>query len=339
MSTGEWITKWLDLYVTPRVRASTQNLYYGIMRRYAIPELGRIPLSKLTEFDIQGVIFGPLRHKYRTATMFRVLMMAMMKKAVKCRLLRFNPAADLELPQRPAKKKFYKPSAEDWKSLIEYPKTPFYFWRWLLLTEYVTGARLGELLALKWEDLIITTDQNGHIIGGTLHIQHALYSGMKKDADGHAPLYRGGTKTPQGNRTLALPIDYCYEIQHYRKVQLQQRLLSPTWQDNGFIFTKIDGSPVTPNRVSSFFMWLRKKLGIKTTFHMLRHDMASRMKNSSHFDLKDIQNQLGHASIKITMDFYTHIDEETQQSKVSQWLEEDISNLLTTNQNTNQKQS
>nr|WP_255448728.1 tyrosine-type recombinase/integrase [Selenomonas sp. mPRGC5] len=109
--------------------------------------------------------------------------------------------------------------------------------------------------------------------------------------------------------------------------------------DNGFIFTKIDGSPVTPNRVSSFFMWLRKKLGIKTTFHMLRHDMASRMKNSSYFDLKDIQNQLGHASIKITMDFYTHIDEETQQSKVSQWLEEDISGLINPEQNPKANQS
>ncbi|WP_074515444.1 site-specific integrase [Selenomonas sp. WCT3] len=339
MTTGQWINKWLDLYVTPRVRASTQNLYYGIMRRYAIPELGMIPLSKLTEFDIQAVLFGPLRQKYRTACIFRVLMMAMMKKAVKCRLIRFSPAADLELPPKTPKKKFYKPSAEDWKTLIEYPKTPFYFWRWLLLTEYVTGARLGELLALKWEDLNIQTDQNGHIKGGTLHIQHALYSGMKKDENGRPPLYRGGTKTPQGNRILPLPVDYCYEIQHYRKVQLEHRMLSPDWQENGFLFTAANGSPLPPNKVSVFFLWLRKKLGIKSTFHMLRHDMASRMKNSSQFDLKDIQNQLGHASIKITMDIYTHIDEEAQQTKVSQWLEEDISNLMTPQEKTKAKHS
>jgi len=162
--------------------------------------------------------------------------------------------------------------------IMEYPKTPFYFWRWLLLTEYVTGARLGELLALKWEDLTITTDQKGHITGGPLYIQHALYQGRKKDADSPPPLYRGGTKPQQGNRILPLPIDYCYEIQHYRKVQLQQRMLVPNWQENGFLFTKPDGSPVVPNRISNYFMWLRKKLGIQTTFHMLRHDMASRMK-------------------------------------------------------------
>lgn len=223
--------------------------------------------------------------------------------------------------------------------IMEYPKRPFYFWRWLLLTEYVTGARLGELLALKWEDLTITTGQKGHITGGTLHIQHALYSGMKKDENGRPPLYRGGTKTPQGNRVLPLPVDYCYEIQHYRKVQLKHRLLVPDWQENGFLFTAANGSPLPPNKVSVFFLWLRKKLGIKSTFHMLRHDMASRMKNSSQFDLKDIQNQLGHASIKITMDIYTHIDEEAQQAKVSQWLEEDLSDIMAPAKEAHQKRS
>ena len=63
---------------------------------------------------------------------------------------------------------------------------------------------------------------------------------------------------------------------------------------------------------------------------MLRHDMASRMKNSSRFDMKDIQEQLGHSSINITMDIYTHIDEDTQQSKVSAWLEEGLTGLMGT---------
>lgn len=329
MTTGQWIETWLNLYIVPKVRASTFNLYYGLMHKYAIPRIGHILLSKLTELDIQAVIYGPLRNKYRSACMFRVLMMALLKKAVKARLIKYNPAVDLELPPKPPKKKFCKPSPEDWKTLIEYPKTPFYFWRWLILTEYVTGARLGELLALKWEDVnIIKDSRSGQITSGTLHIQRALYSGLKKDSDKNSPLFIGGTKTPQGNRVLPLPVDFCYELQHYHKVQLEHRMLVPDWQENGFIFTRIDGRPMRPNTVSCYFAWLRNKLGIKSTFHMLRHDMASRMKNSSHFDLKDIQAQLGHASIKITMDIYTHLDEETQQNKVGQWLEENLTNLL-----------
>ncbi|SFW23682.1 Phage integrase family protein [Selenomonas ruminantium] len=45
------------------------------------------------------------------------------------------------------------------------------------------------------------------------------------------------------------------------------------------------------------------------------------------FDLKDIQKQLGHSSIQITMDIYTHIDEE-QNQKVSGWLESGVNDLL-----------
>ena len=71
----------------------------------------------------------------------------------------------------------------------------------------------------------------------------------------------------------------------------------------------------------------RKKLGIATTFHMLRHDMASRMKGTGKFDLKDIQTQLGHSSIQITMDTYTHIDE-TQKEQISCWLESGIDEIL-----------
>lgn len=328
MTTADWIEKWLSVYVTPRVKASTQNLYYSILRKYAIPAIGKIPLSSLTEMDIQSIIFGPLQKKYRAAAIFRLLMSAMMKKAVKCRLLKYSPAADLELPKRPEKRKFVKPSPQDWKKLIEYQSDIFYCWRWIILTEYVTGARLAEILALRWEDIKITSDKN-KITGGTIHIRHALYTGMKKKGDSQTPLYLGSTKTAQGNRVLALPIYYCCEIQHYRNVQRLQQMLVPDWQESSFVFTKWNGAPIRPNNLSNYFLRIRRKLGIGSTFHMLRHDMASRMKNSSCFDLKDIQSQLGHSSINITMDIYTHIDEKVQQEKVGTWLEKGLTTLMT----------
>ena len=60
---------------------------------------------------------------------------------------------------------------------------------------------------------------------------------------------------------------------------------------------------------------------------MLRHDMASRMKASGQFDFKDIQEQLGHSTIQITMDIYTHINEE-KKTAVSNWLQEDMDNIV-----------
>lgn len=327
MTTGQWIEKWLEVYVAPRLRPNTERIYRSVLSNYALPTIGNIPLSKLTEIDIQGVIFGPLRDKYRTADIFRLLMGALMKKAVKCRLLKYSPAVDLELPKRPQKRGFAKPSPEDWKMLLEHKSKVYYCWRWIILTEYVTGARLSELLALRWEDLAITKSDNGKVTGGTIHIQHALSTGMKKEGK-TVPLLLGDTKTDQSNRVLPLPLYFCQEIQHYRKIQLEHRLLVPDWQEKGFIFTQWNGAPINPARFSNYFRRLRLKLAIGSTFHMLRHDMASRMKNSHSFDLKDIQNQLGHASIRITMDIYTHIDEEAQQEKVGIWLEEGLTELL-----------
>ncbi len=60
---------------------------------------------------------------------------------------------------------------------------------------------------------------------------------------------------------------------------------------------------------------------------MLRHDMASRMKASGQFDFKDIQEQLGHSTIQITMDIYTHINEE-KKAAVSNWLQDDMENIV-----------
>ena len=329
MTTEQWIEKWLAVYVTPRVRPYTRRLYCSILRNHAIPHLGSIPLAKLTEIDIQSVIYGPLRNKYPTANLFRILMGALMKKAVKCHLIKYSPAENLELPSRNKKRSFVRPAPEDWKKLLDYKSEALYCWKWIILTEYVTGARLGEILALKWEDINLIKDSSGRLTSGTLHIRHSLSIGMKESNSTPIPLYYGDTKTVQSNRVLPLPLYYCQEIQHYRKVQLEHRLLVPNWKESTFVFTRTDGAPIRPNYFSQYFRRIRLQLGLGSTFHMLRHDMASRMKDSDCFDLKDIQTQLGHSSIKITMDIYTHLDDKAQQEKVGNWLEDGLTNLLT----------
>ena len=289
--------------------------------------MGSIRLDNLTDIDLQTVIFGRLKDHYRTAENFRTMMKAALRRAVKSHLLKESPAEDLELPKKPRKRPFVKPSEEDWKRLLEFDNSCYYCWRWILLTEYVTGARMSEVLALKWSDFSTAMDNQGRLTGGSIHIQSALYLGMNEEAGGSRPLLIGDTKTVQGNRILPLPVDFCHELMHYRKIQLERRLMTPGFPKSDFIFTKNDGHMINPGSFSSHFAHVRKKLGINTTFHMLRHDMASRMKSTHIFDLKDIQAQLGHSSIQITMDTYTHIDEQ-QQEKVSCWLESGVSKLI-----------
>ncbi|WP_033169792.1 tyrosine recombinase XerC [Selenomonas sp. ND2010] len=326
MTTRDWLLKWYEVFSKPKIRGNTQQLYRRIIT-IANEEVGNIKLDKLTDIDLQEIIFRRLGLHYRTAQLFRTIMKAAFRRAVKSHLIKESPAEDLELPKKPAKRKFAKPTAEAWRKLIEYPSSRYYGWRWILLTEFVTGARLSEVLGLHWSDLTIHKDTSGNPTSGSLHIQHALYLGTNIAPRQPRPVLLGNTKTSEGNRILPLPPDYCREIMIYRKKQLEQRLMMPAYNDQGFIFTKNDGNPINPSSFSSYYANIRRKLGIATTFHMLRHDMASRMKKNRTFDLKDIQNQLGHSSIQITMDIYTHLDDE-QQHEISCWLENGMDEIF-----------
>lgn len=340
MTTEDWLMEWFHTYSEPKVRENTQVSYLTVLG-IIIRHVGHIPLIKLTAHDLQHMLFTDLRERYRTAQMARMLMKKSFGKAVKNKLISENPASDLELPPKPPKREFVKPSQEDWQKLIE-AKSPYRGWRLIMLTEYVTGARISEILALKWEDISVLTgkgkDENwqrldggaitGQLTGGALHIGHSLITGRAKEKGGHHPVIRSATKTRDGDRHLPLPADYCKELLSYRHDERQYRIkMGEAYKDEGYVFSLWDGSPISPSTICAYFTNLRRRLGIGTTMHMLRHDMASRMKASHKFDLKDVQAQLGHSTIQITMDLYTHIDD-IQKEQVKDWLQDGMADLL-----------
>ena len=308
---GEWLQIWFETFSRPRIRANTARSYRYILN-IAIEEVGDIRLCRLTDIDLQKVIYGRLHDHYRTAKFFRTIIKSALRRAVRSKMLPASPAEDLELPKKPPAKPYILPSQDDWRKLILYDKSTYAGWRWILLTEYVTGARLSEILGLQWSDFSIIRDKSGRLTGGTLHIRHALI--VSPEGVSLQP-----TKTERSDRILQLPADYCQEMMMYQ--------MSQGRKTSGYVFTREDGRPINPSSFSSHFSHVRKNLHLDTTFHMLRHDMATRMKESDRFDLKDIQTQLGHSSIRITMDTYTHMTDARCRS-VSDWLGDGIKSLL-----------
>lgn len=308
--TADWLRTWFETFARPRIRANTARSYAYILR-IAAEEVGSIRLCRLTDIDLQGVLYGRLQGKYRTARLFRTILRAALRRAVRSRLLQESPADCLELPPKPAARPFIAPSIADWRALIGYSESTYPAWRWILVTEFVTGARMSEILGLQWDDFTFDRDKGGRLTGGALHIRHALIVGPEG-------ISLQPTKTARSDRVLQLPADYCREMQAYRMAQGRRAV-------SGFVFLQ-DGRPIHPASFSSHFARVRKRLGIGTTFHMLRHDLASRMKQSARFDLKDIQAQLGHSSIRITMDTYTHMTADCR--AVSDWLTDDLQELL-----------
>lgn len=317
MTVGQWLDRWFDTYSRPHIRQNTAAGYL-LMLDLAKEYVGSIDLESLCSFDLQNIINKRLYTHYREAQYFRTVLRMAFRRAVKLKLIPENPAEDLELPKKPPKRPFVAPTKEQREALIEAPSI-YYCWRQMMLVEFMTGLRRGELLALHWEDL--------NLEAGWLRVRHALVNGRKEEGMEQYPVFLAEPKTEKSRRQLYLPPALCKELAAYKVQQMKLRLQNGHWEHPEMVFTDKDGDYVSPCVFSSQYTKVRKKLGIQTTFHMLRHDMASRMKASHQFDFKDIQEQLGHSTIQITMDIYTHINEE-KKTAVSNWLQEDMDNIV-----------
>jgi len=316
LTVKNWLSNWFEVYSRPQIREDTAASYLHMIN-YATEAIGNMPLGDVTPFALQLIINRQMQEHYRTAQYFRTVMRMAFKRAVKLKLIPDNPAMDLELPKRKPKKPFVRPTREDREALLA-AQSPYYCWRYILLTEFFTGLRRGELLGLHWSDI--------DLAAGKLRVSHALANGIKKAGE-DAPVYLAEPKTAKSKRELFIPAALCQELASYKAQQAALRLQSGSWEHPDLVFTGKNGHYINPAKFSSDFCNIRRKLGIKTTFHMLRHDMASRMKASGKFDFKDIQEQLGHSTIQITMDIYTHIDEEAK-AAVSNWLDGDAGNII-----------
>ena len=88
---------------------------------------------------------------------------------------------------------------------------------------------------------------------------------------------------------------------------MKQVELGPVWQDSGFVFTDLEGRPLDPIRVSKAFAKVSKVAGIKgVRLHDLRHTHASLMLKAG-VHPKVVSERLGHSSINITLDTYSHV--------------------------------
>jgi integrase len=109
---------------------------------------------------------------------------------------------------------------------------------------------------------------------------------------------------------VELPAIAVESLRRHRKPQLEEKLRAgSSWQESGLVFTRPNGGPLDPeNQVKTFLHPLLKRAGVDTggvTFHGLRHTFATLMfLNDEH--PKVVQDALGHSSIAITMDRYSH---------------------------------
>jgi len=114
-------------------------------------------------------------------------------------------------------------------------------------------------------------------------------------------------KTPKGRRSLALDPATLAELRAHRARQAEEQAIAGGTKDSGLVFTMPDGSPIHPQRISAWFIQHTRAAGLpRIRLHDVRHSYATAALAAG-IPPKVISERLGHATIAITMDTYSHV--------------------------------
>ena len=141
-----------------------------------------------------------------------------------------------------------------------------------------------------------------HLDSGRLEVKATL-----QRIRGHG-LVTGTPKTERSCRNIALAPETVELLRDVRGAQILAKMeLGPLWQDTGFVFTHPNGTPLIPDQITQEFAAVIKRFGLPhLTFHGLRHAFAT-MALQAGINSKVVSEALGHSSVTITLDLYSHV--------------------------------
>ena len=191
---------------------------------------------------------------------------------------------------------------DDMRHFLDAAKeTPYYALFYLAL---FTGMRRSELLALRWHDVDF------------MFSQISVNRGLHQLRDGTIVFRQ--PKTGKG-RTIALsPSTSLILKEHHEKQQLDRAMLGIRLTDNDLVFSHLDGEPLLPNTVTHAWIKVVRRTGLPIRLRDARHTHASLMlKQGIH--PKIVQERLGHSSIQVTLDLYSHVAPGLQEAAAAQF--------------------
>jgi integrase len=293
LTVGEHMARWLSDSVRATVRRSTFVRYEQVTRLHVVPAFGRVKLKNLTPAHVRGLYqeklnegLAPRTVQYVHATLHKAL-----KQAVADGLIPRNVTEAVKAP-RPQKKEVRPLDAVQARAFLEAARGDRL--EALFVVAVTAGLREGEILGLRWEDL--------DLAAGKLAVRRFL------DYGGKEPVFE---PPKNGNgRSIKLTRRAVEALERHRPAQNAERLrLGALWEDHGLVFPAHTGKPMRSYSLTGGpYLRLLKRAGSseKTRFHDLRHTCATLLlKRGVHPKL--VQELLGHKTISITLDIYSHV--------------------------------
>lgn len=287
----EFLELWL-VQLPGTVAGRTEESYRHAVRFYLIPRIGKHRLTKLSPSQVTGMLASMEAEGYsaNTRRIARSTLRRALRMAERDGLIARNVAALAPGP-RMEKKAGRTLTPAEARVLLEAARSDRLEAGWV--TMLACGLRRCEMLGLAWEDVDLDA--------GTLRVCRSLVR-VK------GTLILGETKTAGSRRTLYLPEEVVDVLRRHKARQAAERLAAgETWRHCGLVITTEIGTPYDPDNYRRKLSSLTTRAGLgHWSTNELRHSAASLMLAMG-VPLKVVSETLGHSSIRLTADVYSHL--------------------------------
>ena len=299
-----WVNYWLKNIVAIKTKKSTQYSYRQIVRLHLIPELGSRRLTALTAEHVQNWInrLSAKELSGRTIQYSRSLLRMALKQAWAFGHVDKNVAAVAHINKDVGRTIPDAWTVAESKRFIAFMEGQRY--SPLVLTNLYTGCRIGELLALKWDNVDLENKK--------IYIRHTLrWDRDIKQWELTSP------KSKESNRVVYLTDAVVQALKLQREKQSYEKAWSGNlWQGDhgetaGLVFATKTGTPISGRNLSRRFDELINSAGIRRIrVHDMRHSAAGLLRAAGVSE-HELSKWLGHSQISITTKYYGHLYKET----------------------------
>ncbi|HDR7789601.1 site-specific integrase [Bacillus cereus group sp. Bc252] len=313
---NEYLYEWLNVFKKGNVAPRTYMVYEKNIRLHILPVFGELKLKDLTRIKYQKFINNLLeKYSKKTVETINVTMHHALDTAVnELGILEKNPTTKIKLRTTRVSSKNDDIKCYDIDELHQFltyilnEKGGFkYFSLFMFLSR--TGLRIGECLALQWEDIDFEEQK--------LFINKTLITTKRNEK-----ILFGPPKNRSSKRTISLDSS---TISHLRKMKMEQNKNTlkngKYYKEYNFVFTHEDNSCMLHPATLKFLQQACKKGNLKyITLHGFRHTHAVHLLQSG-ANLKYVSERLGHSSIDMTANVYLHITKSIEETAVNQYDE------------------
>ncbi len=286
----EVLKQWLQIRKM-RIKPTTYAGYELQVNKHIVPYFADKdkPVTELTAYDLEQYYQFKLNENLNPNTILHhhALIKTALNYAIKHDIISVNVAQRAETPQG----KSYKAATLTIENINALLKSTHNTNIHLpILFAVLLGLRRSETLGLRWCDIDLDNNKV-HILNTVVQ----FYDVSKQQSE---IISDESTKTQKSKRTLSLP----ESLKEY--LLIRKKEFKPKQTD--FICVKNDRTPISPLYLDHMFLKTMRSMGLKIRFHDLRHSCATYLHEELGYDIKDIQEYLGHSTISTTANIYTH---------------------------------